>query len=275
MAALLAGLPVEVPGQTVNRLCGSGLQAVASAAQAIRSGEGGADARRRRREHDPGSLRHAQAGQGRGTGLPPPWPTPRSAGGSSIPAFPPTGRSPWARLRSGSRSCVRISRQAQDEFARGEPAPGAGGARDGHVRRRDRAAGGEARRADREVTRDEPPRADVTAGGAGPPAPAFQPDGTVTAGSSSGINDGAAALAVVGRPVMEELGLQPLARRLSTAVAGVDPELHGSRPGPGDTQGARAGGAHGGSARPDRAQRGVRGPGSRLHPPAPTSIRPR
>jgi acetyl-CoA acyltransferase len=60
MAALLAGLPLDVPGATINRLCGSGLDAVGSAARAIKAGEAGADDRRRRREHEPRALRHAQ-----------------------------------------------------------------------------------------------------------------------------------------------------------------------------------------------------------------------
>jgi acetyl-CoA acetyltransferase len=63
MAALLAGLPVEIPGQTVNRLCGSGLQAVASAAQAIKAGEGDAFIAGRCRKHDAGAIRDAQVGR--------------------------------------------------------------------------------------------------------------------------------------------------------------------------------------------------------------------
>jgi acetyl-CoA C-acetyltransferase/3-oxo-5,6-didehydrosuberyl-CoA/3-oxoadipyl-CoA thiolase len=79
---------------------------------------------------------------------------------------------------------------------------------------------------------DEHPRAGVTLDVLGKMKPAFLKDGTVTAGSSSGINDGAAALAVVSRPAAHELGLRPMARVLATAVAGVDPAVMGLGPVP-------------------------------------------
>ncbi len=82
------------------------------------------------------------------------------------------------------------------------------------------------------ITRDEPPRAGVTLDSLARLRPAFRPDGSVTAGTSSGINDGAAALAVVARNIMEELGLRPLARIVATAVAGVDPSCMGLGPVP-------------------------------------------
>jgi len=82
------------------------------------------------------------------------------------------------------------------------------------------------------VTRDEPPRADVTLESLARLAPAFQRDGTVTAGTSSGINDGAAAVAVASREVARELGRKPIARVVSTAVAGVDPSCMGLGPVP-------------------------------------------
>jgi acetyl-CoA acetyltransferase family protein len=82
------------------------------------------------------------------------------------------------------------------------------------------------------VTRDEPPRGDVTVESLSRLRPAFVKDGTVTAGSSSGINDGAAALAVMSERSMKELGIQPLARVVSTAVAGVDPSCMGLGPVP-------------------------------------------
>jgi hypothetical protein len=63
MASLLAGLPLEVPGATINRLCGSGLDAVGTAARAIKAGEAGPDDRRWRGEHEPRALRHAQGGK--------------------------------------------------------------------------------------------------------------------------------------------------------------------------------------------------------------------
>jgi acetyl-CoA acetyltransferase family protein len=92
------------------------------------------------------------------------------------------------------------------------------------------------------VSRDEPPRADVTAAGLAKLAPAFQREGTVTAGTSSGINDGAAAVAVASARMTQELGAAPLARVVSTAVAGVDPSCMGLGPVPASRKAlARAG----------------------------------
>jgi len=82
------------------------------------------------------------------------------------------------------------------------------------------------------IARDEPPRADVTLEGLARLSPAFVPGGTVTAGTSSGINDGAAALAVASTEAVEALGLRPLARIVSAAVAGVDPSCMGIGPVP-------------------------------------------
>ena len=88
-------------------------------------------------------------------------------------------------------------------------------------------AGGSSR-----VERDEPPRADVTLESLARMAPAFQQDGTVTAGTSSGINDGAAALVLASPAMARELGREPMARVLSAAVAGVDPSCMGLGPVP-------------------------------------------
>jgi acetyl-CoA acetyltransferase family protein len=92
------------------------------------------------------------------------------------------------------------------------------------------------------VTRDEPPRDDVTLERLAKLAPAFQQNGTVTAGTSSGINDGAAMLAVASPEVARELGTPPLARVVSSAVAGVDPSCMGLGPVPASRKAlARAG----------------------------------
>ena len=87
------------------------------------------------------------------------------------------------------------------------------------------------------VDRDEHPRPDTTAGGARPAQARVQAGGTVTAGNSSGINDGAAALLLVEADRARELGLRPMARMVSTAVAGVEPDVMGIGPVPGDPQG--------------------------------------
>jgi acetyl-CoA acetyltransferase family protein len=84
----------------------------------------------------------------------------------------------------------------------------------------------------RAVTRDEPPRTGLTLDALARLEPAFTKDGTVTAGTSSGINDGAAALSLVGAEALSELGLEPMARVMATAVAGVDPSCMGLGPVP-------------------------------------------
>jgi acetyl-CoA C-acetyltransferase/3-oxo-5,6-didehydrosuberyl-CoA/3-oxoadipyl-CoA thiolase len=128
--------------------------------------------------------------------------------------------------------CYGISRREQDEFAaesqrRAQEALAAGVFADEIVPVETRRDGKV-----HVVDRDEPPRSGVTAEGLARLAPAFMEGGTVTAGSSSGINDGAAALAVVSAEAVEALGRQPLARIVATAVAGVDPSVMGIGPVP-------------------------------------------
>jgi 3-oxoadipyl-CoA thiolase len=231
MASLLAGLPVEVPGQTVNRLCGSGLQAVASAAHAIRSGEGilviagGVESMTR--------APYVMLKPTKGWDRTPPTIADSTVGWRFVnPRFPADWTISLGETAERVAEMCRISRQAQDEFAvesqrRAQAALSAGMFGDEIVPL-------EVKRDGRSemLTRDEPPRADVTLESLARLKPAFKSGGTVTAGSSSGINDGAAALAVVSRPVMEKLGLSPLARIVSTAVAGVDPSCMGLGPVP-------------------------------------------
>jgi len=231
MAALLAGLPVEVPGQTVNRLCGSGLQAVASAAHAIRAGEGGlllaggVESMTR--------APYVMLKPGKAWDRTPPAIADSTVGWRFVnPRMPPDWTISLGETAERVAALCGISRTAQDEFAvesqrRAQAALAAGVFADEivpvEVRREGRTE---------TVSRDEPPRADVTLDSLARLRPAFRSDGTVTAGTSSGINDGAAALAVVAQPVMEELGLRPLARIVATAVAGVDPSCMGLGPVP-------------------------------------------
>ncbi|HTG50610.1 MAG TPA: thiolase family protein, partial [Gemmatimonadales bacterium] len=223
MALLLAGLPVEVPGQTVNRLCGSGLQAVTSAAHAIRSDEaalvlaGGVESMTRA----PYIMLKPSK----------PWDRTTPAVADSTvgwrftnPNFPADWTISLGMTAERVAAAGGITRREQEEFAvesqrRAQEALGAGVFEDELV---PVAA----------VTRDEPPRADVTLESLARLAPAFQRDGTVTAGTSSGINDGAAAVAVASPEVAKELGRKPIARVVSTAVAGVDPSCMGLGPVP-------------------------------------------
>ncbi|HET7468226.1 MAG TPA: thiolase family protein [Gemmatimonadales bacterium] len=231
MAALLAGLPIEVPGQTVNRLCGSGLQAAVSAAHAVQAGEGdlfiagGVESMTR--------APYVTLKSGK------PWDrTPPSTADSTVGwrFVNPGMKSDWTISLGETAERVGamygIDRAAQDAFAvesqRRAQAAIQGGAFDAEIVPVEVKRGGKTET----VTRDEPPRPDVTLEGLARLAPAFVKGGTVTAGSSSGINDGAAALTVASRKAVAELGAAPLARIVASAVAGVDPSCMGLGPVP-------------------------------------------
>ena len=233
MAALLAGLPVEVPGQTVNRLCGSGLQALASAAQAIRSGEGecfiagGVESMSRA----PWVMLKPEEAFTRSA--------PQAADTTvgwrfTNPRFPATWTISLGETAEEVARRCGIGREEQDAFAlesqrrtaralaedrfRGEIVP---------VRVADR------RGKETTVEQDEHPRPDTTLETLGAMRPAFVRDGgTVTAGSSSGINDGASAALVVSDTTASAAGLRPLGRVVTTAVAGVAPDVMGLGPVP-------------------------------------------
>jgi 3-oxoadipyl-CoA thiolase len=229
MAALLAGLPVEIPGQTVNRLCGSGLQAVASAAQAIKAGEGeifvagGVESMTR--------APYIMLKSGTPWNRTPPAMADSTVGWRFInPAMPKEWTISLGETAEKVARQYGISRREQDEFAamsqeraqaalkacvfKDEIAPVELPGKDGA----------------RVFGQDEYPRAGVTVESLGGLKPAFVKDGTVTAASSSGINDGAAALAVVSEPTARELGTAPMARIVASAVAGVDPSCMGLGP---------------------------------------------
>src|SRR5882724_11500829 len=220
MALLLAGLPVEVPGQTVNRLCGSGLQAVASAAQAIKADEGavfiaGGVENMTRAPYV--TLKAGEAWSRR---------VPETADTTVGWRFTnPRMKKEWTIALGETAELVaeryKITRAEQDAFAV-------------ESQRRAEAALKACVFTDELVpvalpdgttfARDEYPRAGTTLESVAHLKPAFRKDGTVTAASSSGINDGAAALLVTSRQA------KPLARIVATAVAGVDPTCMGLGP---------------------------------------------
>jgi len=229
MALLLAGLPVEVPGQTVNRLCGSGLQAAASAAQAIKAGEGdvfiaGGVENMTRAPYV--TLKSGEAWSRK---------APDTADTTVGWRFTnPRMKKEWTISLGETAEVVaeryKITRAEQDAFAV-------------ESQRRAEAALKACVFTDELVpvplsdgtsfAKDEYPRAGVTLESVAKLKPAFKRDGTVTAASSSGINDGAAALLVTGG--VGEVGggrgrLTPLARIVATAVAGVDPSCMGLGP---------------------------------------------
>ncbi|HEX6406553.1 MAG TPA: thiolase family protein [Gemmatimonadales bacterium] len=225
MAALLAGLPVEIPGQTVNRLCGSGLQAVTSASHAIRASEGdlilagGVESMTR--------APYVMLKKGRVWDRTPPEIADSTVGWRFVnPRMPAAWTISLGETAERVAQSYRISRTEQDEFAlesqrRAESAVQAGVFADELIP--------VPLGAGREICRDETPRS-VTLEQLAQLKPAFIPEGTVTAGTSSGITDGAAAMSLANGDALSALGLEPLARVVATAVAGVDPSCMGLGP---------------------------------------------
>jgi 3-oxoadipyl-CoA thiolase len=224
MAALLAGLPESVAGVTVNRLCASGLSAIVSACHAIAAGDGelfvagGVESMSRA----PFVTAKPDAPFPRGdrvaydTTLGWRFPNPRLAAMFPLESMGETGENVAERWG--------VSREDQDTFAlmsqrRWAEANTAGKLRDEIV-----PVG--------EVDTDEHPRPDTSAEKLAALRSAFRQDGTVTAGNSSGVNDGAAALVVASEEKARSLGAELLGTFLGSAVAGVDPQVMGIGPVP-------------------------------------------
>jgi 3-oxoadipyl-CoA thiolase len=224
MAALLAGLPESVAGVTLNRLCASGLSAVVSACHAIAAGDGdlfvagGVESMSR----SPLVMAKPDMAFPRGnqivydTTLGWRFPNSRMAGMFPLESMGETGENVAERYE--------VSREEQDEFALRSQ------------RRWAQAADGG--RFDDEllpvegVERDEHPRPDTSEQKLAQLGPAFREGGTVTAGNSSGINDGAAALVIASEERAAALGVEPLGGFVGSAVAGVDPRVMGIGPVP-------------------------------------------
>ena len=232
MASLLAGFPVEVAGQTINRLCGSGLQAINTAAHAIMVGDGdvfvagGVESMTR----SPWVLAKPPSGWERGT---------HELQDSTLgwrfvnPRMPNDWTISLGETAERVADGCLVSRQDQDAFglrshrlavaaiesgafdAQLVPVTVPQGSGDPVI-----------------VDRDEHPRPDTSAEALAKLRPAFRPGGSVTAGNSSGINDGASALVLIEADQLRALGLRPMARIVSTAVAGVDPSVMGLGPVP-------------------------------------------
>jgi 3-oxoadipyl-CoA thiolase len=232
MSLLRAGFPVKVPGQTVNRLCGSGLQAVASAAQAIRAGEGdafiagGVESMSRA----PWVLLKPEQGYPRGA--------PEMADTVLGWRFPnPAFSAEWTMGLGETAEVVAeeygVTREAQDAFAVESQRRAAAAVEGGRFRDEIVPVSIPRRKGDPlRVTEDEHLRPGTTVEDLARLRPVFRAGGTVTAGNSSGINDGASALLVVSGELGRKLGLTPMARILGSAVAGVDPHRMGMGPVP-------------------------------------------
>jgi 3-oxoadipyl-CoA thiolase len=230
MAALLAGFPVEVPGQTVNRLCGSGLQAIASAAQAIKAAEG--DAFVAGGVESMTRAPYVMLKSGETWNRQAPTIADSTVGWRFVN---PKMKSEWTISLGMTAEKVAkeygVTRAEQDAFALESQRRAACAIREGIFH--DEIVPVEVSRgkgASAIVSQDEHPRPDATLDKLGALKPAFASDGTVTAGNASGINDGASALLLVGGDAA--FGQTPLARVVTSAVAGVDPSVMGIGPVP-------------------------------------------
>lgn len=234
MALLLAGLPVTVGGVTVNRLCASGLTAVNMAARAIRVGEGeifiagGVESMSRA----PYSLPKAETGYPFGnltawdTALGWRYPNPKMKEMYGIEQMGETAEN-IAEMKP------HITRQKQDEFALRSHQRAIAAIDSGKFAEEIVPVPVPQRKGEiRLVDTDERPRRDTSLESLAKLKPAFREGGTVTAGNSSGLNDGAAALLLMSEEKAHELGLKPLARVVASAAAGVPPRIMGLGPVP-------------------------------------------
>ena len=233
MALLLAGFPVEIPGQTVNRLCGSGMQAVIAAAREIQAGgadvivAGGVESMTRA----PWVMAKPDAGHPRG---------PQTVYDTALGwrLVNPRMAEMYGTLQMGETAervaqKYEISREDQDAFAlrsheRAIAAQKGGRLAEEIVPVDVAAKKGPALR----LTADEGPRADSSLEALAKLRPAFAENGSVTAGNSSPLNDGAAALVLMSADEARRRGLQPLARFVASAAAGVHPDYMGIGPVP-------------------------------------------
>ena len=232
MALLLAGLPKEVPGVTVNRLCGSSLEAVAQAARAIKSGEaslviaGGVESMSRA----PFVVAKAESAFSRSAKI-----EDTTIGWRFV--------NPMMKAQYGTDSMPEtaenvaeewhISREDQDAFAfrsqqRTQKAVQNGTLEQEIVPVTIAVKKGESRI----VSRDEQPRSETTVEGLAKLTPIVRPTGTVTAGNASGVNDGACALLIASQASVTKFGLTPRARIVSSAASGVLPRVMGIGPVP-------------------------------------------
>ena len=232
MAALLAGLPVEVPGVTLNRLCGSGMDAVGTAYRAIKAGEtnlivaGGVESMSRA----PFVISKGAAPFDRGVQM-----FDSTIGWRFVNRLMKEqyGIESMGETAENVAEQFRVSREDQDAFALNSQLKTARAVEEGVFAEETvpvvipRPKGG-----DVVVDRDEHPRPNSTMEGLAKLKPSFRANGTVTAGNASGVNDGACALLVASEEAARAHGLTPKARIVAMAVAGVPPRIMGMGPVP-------------------------------------------
>lgn len=232
MALLLAGLPKEVAGVTVNRLCGSSLEAASVAARAIKCGEaalviaGGVESMSRA----PFVMAKAESAFSRAakvedTTIGWRFVNPllkQQYGTDSMPETAENVAEEW-----------HIGRQDQDRFALRSQQRTAEAVKNGRLQEEIVPVTVPGKKGDPVVvSRDEPPRPDTTLEALAKLKPIVKPNGTITAGNASGVNDGACALLLASEPAAVKHGLRPLARVIASAVAGVLPRVMGIGPVP-------------------------------------------
>jgi acetyl-CoA acetyltransferase family protein len=223
MAALLAGLPTSVPGATVNRLCGSGLQAVIDAGRTVQTGDadlliaGGVESMSRA----PWVLPKPEGAYPRGH---------ETLHSTTLgwrmvnPEMPPQWTIPLGESAEILADRYKISREDQDAFAQRSHLRAAAAWQAGHFDAEVVAVAGT------ELSSDEGVRATSSPESLAKLKPVFRKDGTVTAGNSSPLNDGAAAVLIGSERGARDAELEPLARIVSRGVAGVDPDVFGIGP---------------------------------------------
>jgi len=226
VACINAGLPKETPALTLNRLCGSGLQAIVSAAQAIKLGDaeiavaGGAESMSRGAYADPSARWGARMGDH-----------------SIIDMMVGALTDPFDAVHMGITAenvatKWGITRQQQDEMALESNRRAVNAIQKGYFKDQVLPIEIKTRKGSIVVDTDEHPRADASLEGFAKLKTVFKADGSVTAGNASGINDGAAASVLMERKAADKKGFKPLARLVAYAHAGVDPKYMGIGPVP-------------------------------------------
>jgi len=232
MALLLAGLPKEVPGATVNRLCGSSMEAVANAARAIKSGElafvlaGGVESMTR----SPFVMAKADAAFSRAIKL-----EDTTLGWRFVnPAMKARyGVDAMAETAEIVAEEFHVSRQDQDAFALRSQQRAGAAIKSGRLAKEIIPVSVPQKKGDAVIfAQDEHPRADTSLEALGKLRGVVKPEGTVTAGNSSGINDGACALLIASEAAAKQHGLKVRARVVASAAAGVAPRIMGMGPAP-------------------------------------------
>lgn len=228
MATLLAGLPPEIPALTINRLCASGLAAVNLAARAIRAGDG--------EVYIAGGVESMSRA---------PYAFSKNIGGGNLIAYDTAlgwrfvnprmealyGTDPMGVTAENIAEMAGITRLEQDEFALASHQRAVAAQDSGKFAEEILPVSIPQRKGDQVViSQDERPRRDTSLKALSRLKPAFKPNGTVTAGNSSGLNDGAAALLVMSTEKAHALGLKPMARFISSAASGIEPRIMGLGP---------------------------------------------